>query len=173
MNRISWIRASILALCGLLACGRAEACGYVGPPHAMIHTALPRILPRGAVVAEVRFESADVLALVGPGIRARIRKMIQGDYRGRFLIVRPARLLGCGVAFANGRSGYIVAVPRGFEEGILVVHPIQVQRGRSLPNGCRVPPWLTAAVALPGPARDARPAEDRFEPDICEGRKSR
>lgn len=175
MKPIRWMLA---ALAVLLAQGSAEACSYSGRPPAMIHTTLPRILPEGAIVAKVELESRDVIALVGPGIRARVRKMIQGRYGGRFLIVRPVPYVAhCGDAFGNGRSGYMIAVPRGYEHGILVVHPIEVPIGSVLPDGCRVTPDLAEAVALPpagseggSPPQGEMRIERLFLPATCEGR---
>jgi hypothetical protein len=139
-------RLAALAIAGgcamLLPAAPALTCGRT-PHFAYIHSALPNPLPRGTIVALVDFLPRRSARNPGfaSGDRVRIRRMIQGTYRGKHLISRPAWSNSCEAPFANGRSGYIVAVARGLEHGVLVVDPISVgmDEGHRLPDGWQLP----------------------------------
>ena len=136
------ILSSGLAATIALAATPALAC-RVAPsnPWALIHAALPNPLPSGAIVAEVEFDRdslSNTQLLHHPGVRARVRRVIQGHYRGSSLIVRRTGMwTDCDRPAANGTSGLIVARPVGFESGVLVVEPILVpaQDRFRLPDG--------------------------------------
>jgi hypothetical protein len=112
--------------------------------YAYIHRALPKPLPQGAIVADVELEplpEGDYRPhLVRHGIRARVRRMVQGSYNGEFMLVRPVYWTSCDSIFENGRAGFLVAVPRRTEGGTLVVDPIKVSNedGYRLPDGFKV-----------------------------------
>ncbi len=117
----------------------------------LIHDALPRPLPRGTIVADVAFDPSTARLLNGVGMRARVRRMIQGDYRGRTLIVRQRVMSSCDDPFGNGSAGLIVAVPVDMQNGVLVVAPILVSRldRHRLPDGYRLPEPTPGAIPLP------------------------
>lgn len=121
MKRLLLAAAPIAAL---LAPEPATACMGDSLTRALIHNAPPAPLPTGAVIAEVRFESTDLRHLQGEGVRAEVRRMIQGDYAGRTLIVRQVNPTSCSDPFENGVEGLIVAIPLGTVNGELVVNPI-------------------------------------------------
>ena len=118
----------------------AAACLSADFERAVIHSSLPAVLPAGPIVADVEFESEDIEALSGKGIRVRVKEMIQGDRKVRNMIAW-AIPSSCSRPFANGSRGIIVAIPLGFESGILVVALIEVNRrsGFRLPDGWEPP----------------------------------
>ena len=133
---------AIAGACAFLPAAPSLACSPT--PHlAYVHSALPNPLPRGTIVALVDFlpRRSARNPRFASGDKARIRRMIQGSYRGKHLISRPSSETSCDAPFINGRSGFIVAVVRGLENGILVVDPITVGRydGHRLPDGWQVP----------------------------------
>lgn len=131
----------IAALALLPVAGQAWACGGDAPYFlVLIHDALPNPLPAGAIVVEVEFETANRRAYFAGGVRARIRRMIQGDYRGDTLIARSRDENSCYFPFAHGAAGLIVARPLGLEAGELVVEPIPVQgrEGYRLADGFQI-----------------------------------
>jgi hypothetical protein len=142
------ILAAALAI--MLLPGQARACMISDALETLIHDALPRPLPRGTIIANVTFESTSEAQLHGGGIRATVRRMIQGDFRGRTLIVRQRIISSCDDPFGNGRSGLIVSVPIGMENGMLVVAPILVSRlhRRRLPDGFQLPDAVPGAIPL-------------------------
>ncbi len=124
--------------------------------NAYIHDALPSPLPKGTFVAEVEFEpvpeqGATREVLWGTGIRARVHRVLQGDYRGNDVIARPTLLTSCDTIFGNGRAGLIVAIPRGLQNGTLVIDPITAPSadGYRLPDGFQVDAERVAWGALP------------------------
>jgi hypothetical protein len=132
------MRLAALAIAALLLpAGEARACMAGDFMEALIHDALPSPLPARTIVAWVAFESGDSRLLYSTGIRARVRRMVQGDFRGSHLLVRTSVETSCDDPFRNGRSGLIVGIPTGTEDGLLVVHPIMVSRYQRyrLPDG--------------------------------------
>lgn len=132
----------------------AEAC-FGTDLYAYVHSGLPRPLPRGAIVADVAFEQPPAgdfrTHLLTLGIRARVRRMVQGDYAGAYVIVRPVTWSSCDGAFVNGDAGIIVTVPRRIERGVLVLDPLKVRAGQAyrLPDGFEVPQETFQRAALP------------------------
>jgi hypothetical protein len=116
------ILATVVGL--MLLPGHAQACMAENFTTSLIHNALPQPLPTGAIIAEVRFEST-TLGNLWEGVRVEVRRMIQGDYAGRTLIVRPIALTSCSRPFENGGEGLIVAIPIGNVNGVLVVDAIE------------------------------------------------
>jgi hypothetical protein len=138
MKRLLLVAAPVAAL---LLPGSAAACMMEPLPSAMMHRALPRHLPAGAIVAEVEAgPDATDLMLVDGGIRVQVRRMIQGEATP-VLILRVHQLSSCDVVLGNGRRGLIVAIPAGRQEGVPVATPIFVSRrnGFRLPSGYRLP----------------------------------
>jgi hypothetical protein len=100
-------------------------------PDSYIHSSLPDTLPRGTIVACVELgplpKRADFREhLVRTGLQARVREVVQGDYRGEFLIVRPVYWSSCDSFREDARVGFLIGVPRRMEEGVLVVDPVRV-----------------------------------------------
>jgi hypothetical protein len=143
-------RAAIAAIAASLSSVPAAACLKADLETAIIHSARPAILPAGLIVADVEFERAEELALYGDGIKVRVKEMIQGDARARTMIVRAAVYSSCSRPFANGFHGIVVAIPRGWENGILVVYAVEVRRGSGfrVRDGWQLPPGDTQKVAL-------------------------
>lgn len=139
MKRLLLAAAPIAAL---LLPGSAAACMMDPIPGAMMHSALPRPLPAGAIVAEIEADPDAIdLMLVDGGIRVRVLRMIQGEAAST-LILRTNGLSSCDDVFGNGRRGLIIAIPAGHREGILIAMPIFADRnlGYRLPDGYRLPP---------------------------------
>jgi hypothetical protein len=106
-----------------------------GPHWRYLHSALPDTIPEGAIVAEVEFESADADAFLQEGVRARIRRMVQGSYGRPTLIVRPKAWSSCDSPLGNGSAGVLVAIPYARRDGEWVVHPIaELEPGYTLPE---------------------------------------
>lgn len=107
----------------------ASACRIWMPSAALsvFHPALPRPLPPGAVAFDVQFEHPqggwDALRA---GARARVRRVIQGDYSGDAVIVRDREgiRITCYNPIPNGGSGFIFGMPVGYENGVLVLQPM-------------------------------------------------
>ena|SRR5215217_7352607 len=118
-----------------VACPVSEA--YV----AIIHDALPTPLPAGTFVAEVSIDDGNPDALFTSGVRARVLRRVQGADRGGVILLRKRSESSCSHPFDNGRRGFIVAVARGYQGGLLVVDPIEVSRraDHRLPDGYIVP----------------------------------
>ena len=134
---MKWLGVVVASATLLLPFGQVRACSFADAQLTLIHTTLPRRLPQGTVVASVEFESRNLDRLYSSGLRVRIRRMLQGDYRGRYLIVRLSMRTSCDDPFGNGDAGRIVGIARGFEDGIMIVDPIMVsgiERHR-LPDG--------------------------------------
>ena len=144
--------------CALLAAAPAQACRIASANTAYIHDRLPSPLPKGLIVALVSFEH--VGSSYRKGDRARVQRIIQGDYKGRYLIGRQAWSTSCSAPFANGRKGYVVAAPRGIRDGRLVVHFIEVSRGSGfrLPDGWQLPGTVLKQLRLA-----PRPRAGEFE----------
>jgi hypothetical protein len=169
-----FIRSAGLTLAAFAAmfAGTGEAGACLSVYHdAWIHNALPTPLPRDMIVADVVLERLPP-ALESPqgtsrwpwgiltyGVRARVRRMIQGDPAIRELLLRPVHISSCDSFFANGEEGLIVAAVRRSDHGIVVVHPVGAssRNGYRLPDGEQVEEHLRRAIA----AVDAREAAER------------
>jgi hypothetical protein len=130
------------ALPALLPPGNAAACGIHPPPASIIHNSLPTPLPAGAIIAEVEVSPEDAESPVVYWIRARVRRMIQGEAAPILILRDFGRMNTCQSPFGNGRAGLIVAVPDGHSDGIPIVRPLYVLRGSGyrLPDGYQLPP---------------------------------
>lgn len=121
-----------LAAAGALAAASPASGCRIEPadPAAIIHDSLPA--PGiAAFVAEVDFEPGSLRpeTLHGAGALARVRRVVQGSYRGTSVVVgRVGLWADCDRPAANGEAGIIVAKPVGYENGLLVVEPILVSR---------------------------------------------
>jgi hypothetical protein len=129
------MRREILAIagaCAFLPGAPATACGR-SPHIAYIHSDLPKPLPRGMFIALVDLNPR--------GDRAWIRRMIQGDRPGDYVVLRPTWWSSCNAPLANGRSGFMIAVALGKENGVLIVDPIEVgpEENYRLPDGWQFP----------------------------------
>jgi hypothetical protein len=134
--RRTFIVAALFA--GLLMSGVAVACGGEQFMQGVIHNELPSPLPAGTLIAEVDIApDASESELFRSGVRARIRRLVQGEYRGDFVVLRGGRRHSCYYPFANGRSGLIIGVPLELEGDVLTVRPIEVGRNQRfrLPDG--------------------------------------
>ena len=131
----------MIAVVALLVPAPATACMDLVLPVAMLHSALPNLLPDGAIVAEVEAgpEATDWMLL--GGMRVRVRQMLQGEAASE-LILRAATVSSCHAVLDEDRRGLIVAVPDGHQNGIPVAWPIFADRdlGYRLPDGFQLPP---------------------------------
>jgi hypothetical protein len=114
---------ALAALALLLAPAPAQACG--GSGAAFLRKVLPGWAPADAIVAEIEFDAAlfELRPNFDSPLRARIRRMIQGDYAGATLFVRVDPM-PCGSPFGHSMSGFLVGTPDGMEDGVLVVVPM-------------------------------------------------
>ncbi|WP_420469854.1 hypothetical protein [Brevundimonas sp. FT23042] len=108
--------------------GPAAACFTAEMETALIHAALPPILPDGWIVLEVTFDTPDPTALYGHGLMATVDQVLQGPAVGARVRVRADGPSTCDVPFANGASGLLVGVPGHDERGPFLL-PIPAQRG--------------------------------------------
>ena len=130
------MRLAVLAIGAVLLPVAADAC-MLAPAEAIIHSALPKHLPANTFVGRVVIGPGDPLQMFeGAGIRARVLRVIQGDRREKYVLLRRSHISSCDNEFLNGRAGYIVGVPHGRQGGLLVVDPITVSRreGFKLPE---------------------------------------
>lgn len=118
----------------------AEAC-TLSPGLALIHSALPAPLPQGLFIAEVEIDRSTVREFADARVRARVTKVIQGDADVSRLLLRAGFITNCDEPLANGSTGLLLGVPRGYEGGVLVVEPITARRINAyrLPDGFSVP----------------------------------
>jgi hypothetical protein len=120
---------SIFIALAALGAAPATACRIWMPSAAVsvIHSALPQPLPQGAVAFDVQFEDPDGgWAALSTGTRARVRRVIQGNYSSDILIVRDRggiRIM-CYDPIRYEGSGLIFGMPVGYENGLLVLQPI-------------------------------------------------
>ena len=148
--------ALVLASTQAPAEASADACPGLS---ALIHSAPPADPDRRLVVARVEVEWADPELLHGRGVSARVIRMIQGDYDGELMILWSEGT-SCSNPFANGRSGLIVGIPLGLENGILRVEAVEVSPDRGsyrLPDGYRVPEPYLEMVRRREAVRAAKP----------------
>ncbi|HZF96281.1 MAG TPA: hypothetical protein VEZ20_15570 [Allosphingosinicella sp.] len=124
---------ALAALAGLAA-APAAACRIYNPGAdlSVLHRALPPTLPPDLFVAEIEFEQPDAgWDELFSGTRARVRRLVRGHYRGGVVVVRDVEGLRipCYPPVRDGGSGYLLATPIGFENGVLVVQPVFEKRG--------------------------------------------
>lgn len=107
-----------------------------GADQSVIHRELPHPLSPDLFVAEVEFEHPEAgWSELFNGTRARVRRVIQGTYRGNVVIVRDAlgpdeMRITCYAPVRDGGSGIVVGRPIGSEGGLLVIKPTFEGRGR-------------------------------------------
>jgi hypothetical protein len=107
----------------------AEACRIYTPSAnlSVIHRQLPPSLPSDVFVAEVQFEQADAgWAELREGTRARVVRVIQGNYSGEILVIRGTAeiRITCYAPVRYGGSGIVIGRPAGVEDGHMVLEPI-------------------------------------------------
>lgn len=129
------MRGLLVLLLALLAAGEARAC-----PRALIHDGLPMDFDSRLVVALVDIEWTIPATLYERGATARVRRIVQGRYDGDLLILRPEES-SCSAPFRNGRSGLVVGIPIGMEDGVLVLDAFEISAGSGyrMPERYRVP----------------------------------
>ena len=103
----------------LLAASPASGCS--GPGFALIHRSLPANLPEGVIIADVELEP--IISLTRPGVRAHVRRMIQGEPVAMLIVPTVDAIPGCTSVFGNGSSGFIIGVASGYEGDALIVVP--------------------------------------------------
>ena len=153
--------AAAALLAGLPAA--AEACG-VSPNRALIHSALPAPLPEGVFIAEVEIDLSTMRDYGEGGVRAEVKRVVQGDPQAVRLILRSDYTTSCDAPLANGAAGLILGLPRGREGEALIVHPIAAHRndgfrltdGFSVRPECRDKPCRVEIIPSPTPARPKR-----------------
>ena len=104
----------------------AHACG-TSPSFALIHSSLPKSIPQELFVAEIEIEPDDPDKAYGIGLKARVLKVVSGALVDGVILRLPERT-SCDSLLANGRSGFIVAVPKEWSGKSLVVWPLLVSR---------------------------------------------
>lgn len=102
----------------------ALACRWVGNHRALIHSAVTVGLPAKAIVLDVDFDGENLDALYLGGLRARVKRVISGNYDGDFVLVRRPGASSCDHPFDNGTSGLIV----GFVTKDGAFFPVLVQQ---------------------------------------------
>ena len=127
---------SLLLLASLIgfAASPVEACRIYTPSAdlSVIHRELPRPLPADLFVFEVQFEQPGAgWAELHEGARARVRRIIQGDYSGDVLIVRDAAeiRITCYAPVRYGGLGIVLGRPVGVENGHMVLEPVFERAG--------------------------------------------
>jgi hypothetical protein len=111
------------------AASPTEACRIYMPSAdlSVIHRELPRPLPSELFVAEIQIERPDAgWAELREGTRARIRRIIQGDYSGDVLIIRDGAEIRvtCYAPVRYGGAGIVLGTPVGVENGHMVLEPV-------------------------------------------------
>ena len=142
----AWLAMPLGATAALMGAAPASACMMMENQLALIHSAVPADLPRDLVVVDSEIPaSATERQLYDTGVRAWVRRTVQGDYQGQFIRIRASVKTSCDGPFDNGRSGLIVGYPRGWEDGELVIEPILAQRsdGFRLAQGFTLSPYDT------------------------------
>lgn len=140
------MRLAVLAIAAVSLPAAVDACMVEGT-EAVIHSALPNHLPKDTFVARVVIgPGAPMQMFRGPGIRARVVRVVQGDRREKYVLLQRSHISSCDNVFLNGHSGYLVGVPHGRQGGLLVVDPITVDRsqGFKLPEDFEVSESLRA-----------------------------
>lgn len=134
-----WTGAALL-LAATMSPTKAAACSTASGETALIHDGLPADLDPRLVAARVDIEGVDPDALHKQGVTARVGRILQGDYAGDLLILYSADT-SCSRPFRNGRSGLIIGIPIGLEDGILALEALEVSFGGGyrIPDRYRVP----------------------------------
>ena len=106
----------------------AAACFTPESQTALIHSAPPSPVPRGAIVLDVdiRMEGSD--SLYDQGLTARVRDVVHGDFPGDEVTLRAFGETSCDAPFANGTSGLIVGYLSEDRAG-RIFSPVFVRRG--------------------------------------------
>lgn len=115
--------------------GPASACRWIGNHRALIHSAVPSVLPTGAVVLDVEIEPEND-SLYREGMRARVRRVVSGDFDHAIVTIRLEGQGSCDHPLENGSAGMIVGflMPDGYLSPLLV----QQQNGYQLQASDRV-----------------------------------
>ena len=127
MKRRAALGLGVIGL--LLGPATAEACEQRRPALASLSSTgrCPASFPPAR--SSPRSISATTWGWFGSdGLSARVRRTIQGDYRGETVIVRSRIWTSCDSPFANGSSGFLIGTPRGMEHGKLVGRSAAVLR---------------------------------------------
>lgn len=119
----------------------ASACMTLDSQQALIHSALPPILPDGAVVLDVDIDTSNPYRLYGSGLPARVRNVGHGDVQVSTVLLRTPVETSCDAPFANGSSGLIIGFWTG-EGDERSITPVFVMRrdGFALPSDALVQP---------------------------------
>jgi hypothetical protein len=139
-----WKRLGALAfMAAIMPSDAAEACLIANARTAVIHNIVPADLDPRLIVAEVDILTLNPERLHSTGGAAEIRRMIQGPKDEDFMVLRVSDT-SCSHPFLNGRSGIVVGMPIGRENGILVLDALEVSAlsGYRLREGYRVPDRL-------------------------------
>jgi len=106
----------------------AFACMTSDSQQALIHSALPPILPDGAVVLDVDIDTSNPNRLYSSGLPARVRNVRYGDVQVSTVLLRTPIGTSCDAPFANGSSGLIIGFWTG-EGDERSITPVFVMRG--------------------------------------------
>lgn len=111
----------------------ASACLTSDSQQALIHSALPPILPIGAVVLDVTIDTNNSARLYSSGLPARVLSVRHGEVQAKTVVLRTPIETSCDAPFANGSTGIIVGFWAG-EGDDRAFSPVFVTRG----NGFRL-----------------------------------
>ena len=120
---MKWV-VSVITAALVCVAGPASACRWIGNHRALIHSALPSVLPPEAIVLDVQIEGENSGDLYRDGLRARVRRVVSGDFDGAFVVVKLAGASSCDSPFENGSSGLII----GFWTPEETFSPVLVQQ---------------------------------------------
>lgn len=136
-------RTVMLALfAGLSTPSSALACFDSFNSGALIHNSLPEHLPRDVVVFEGSLP-LDYEPLFREGLRVPIRRVVRGDLRGRYALLRETLpISSCAQPLSNGRHGMIVGKVIGAERGVAIIRPVFAWKANRyrLRDGFQFPP---------------------------------
>ena len=127
---------------GLVAPSPALACFDSANSGALIHNALPDPLPHGAVVLDASLPQEDGMSLYQAGMRIRIRRVVHGDLRGRYALLRlDAPISSCDQPLSNGRHGLVIGMVIGPRKDVPIIRPAFAVQGQGyrLSNGYQFP----------------------------------
>ncbi len=106
----------------------ASACSTSESQQALIHSALPPILPIGAVVLDVKIDTSNSARLYRSGLPARVLSVRHGEVQSTTVVLRTPIGTSCDAPFANGSTGIIVGFWTG-EGDDRALSPVFVTRG--------------------------------------------